>query len=125
MRFRAVVLAGCFCLALLGSASGASAQSALPNGYTIPEAYSNGWDAPSILVARYTDGEHFCGGEPVDFVDPVTGAITCASVTNAEGLPSGSSNGCWLGSLKVKSSWGESALRSLAARTAPFNLRAA
>ena len=101
MRFRAVVLTGCFCLALLGAASGASAQSALPNGYTMPEAQFNSYYSrgPTIDLVRYTDSDtHFCQGYPVNLIDPATGAVTCADDDTEYGY----SVGCYLGSLKVE-----------------------
>ena len=51
MSFRAAVVAGCFCLVMLGAASGASAQSALPNGYTIPNAATRDLQSGPTLVA--------------------------------------------------------------------------
>ena len=87
---------------MIGAASGASAQSALPNGYTIPSAFSNDTGTARelnpwlpIAFARYTSKDHFCVGRPIDSIDPVTGAVTCAPSFDFR-------NGCYLGTLKVE-----------------------
>jgi hypothetical protein len=109
MRFRAVVLAGFFCLAMLGAVPGASAQGAeLPNGYTLPVAaiggtdhddwtYGDSIDDPlAILIYRATENpDTFGWDDPVNSIDPSTGEVTF-----------GSDDDCYLGVVRVEVSSG-------------------
>jgi len=113
MRFRTVVLAGCFCVAMIGAASGASAQSTLPSGYTIPTAGTGLCDVDncdsyveifrqSINVEECLDvtaalpntdppspDDYWTG--PVDAIDPLTGNVIC-----------GTDDGCYLGTITIE-----------------------
>jgi len=125
MRLGVIVLVSCFSLAMVGAASGASAQSALPNGYGWPEASafndqeseSRILSEPHILVGRQvgtaceldlSDDGLSCDGEAMAPED------VCASSDESESgvadaidpltgaVTCGANNECYLGTTKIE-----------------------